>query len=159
MGSPKELFKVVLGRKQGPQRNQALVLFRMGCQSEGMCRLYAAWRHPMRSHCRTRRITLLYPCYTLSFRSLLGALVPSLYCFLPFFFHSLARHAGFLHPFFVYCVRILSEHRLGSSEPPTSCTLRSESPQLSCSGVTYMIKCRICCCILHLGHILMTARV
>ena len=112
MGSPKELFKVVLGRKQGPQRNQALVLFRMGCQSEGMCRLYAAWRHPMRSHCRTRRITLLYPCYTLSFRSLLGALVPSLYCFLPFFFHSPARHAGFLHPFFVYCVRILSEHRL-----------------------------------------------
>ena len=94
MGSPKELFKVVLGRKQGPQRNQALVLFRMGCQSEGMCRLYAAWRHPMRSHCRTRRIPLLYPCYTLGFRSLLGALVPSLYCFLPFFFHSPARHAG-----------------------------------------------------------------
>ena len=157
MGSPKELFKVVLGRKQGPQRNQALVLFRMGCQSEGMCRLYAAWRHPMRSHCRTRRITLLYPCYTLSFRSLLGALVPSLYCFLPFFFHS--PHA--MRVSFILSLSIAFGYypNIGSSEPPTSCTLRSESPQLSCSGGTYMIKCRICCCILHLGHILMTARV
>ena len=102
-------------------------------ESGGRGRLYAALRHPMRSPCRTRhpptrnvplcldftssisrsnRITLLYPWYTLGFRSLLGALVPSLYCFLPFFFHSPARHAGFLHPFFVYCVRILSEHRL-----------------------------------------------
>lgn len=61
---------------------------------------------------RSNRITLLYPWYTLGFRSLLGALVPSLYCFLPIFFPSPARHAGFLHPFFVYCVRILSEHRL-----------------------------------------------
>ena len=60
---------------------------------------------------RSNRIGLLNPWYTLSLSLVLAPSVANL-VLLPFFFHSPSCHAGFHRSFFVYCVRIVSEHRL-----------------------------------------------